>query len=146
MTQSRQSLSARIAVADCETDPFNGTTDIKPFIWGFFDGESFKTFDDTDSFVDFIRGFSGVCFAHNGGKFDWHFILDKLDKRRKVHITNGRIARARIGKCAIRDSWSILPIPLGAYQKDSIEYWKFTAEHRGKYIDEITEYLRGDCV
>ena len=146
MTQSRQSLSARIAVADCETDPFNGTTDIKPFIWGFFDGESFKTFDDTDSFVDFIRGFSGVCFAHNGGKFDWHFILDKLDKRRKVHITNGRIARARIGKCEIRDSWSILPIPLGAYQKDSIEYWKFTAEHRGKYIDEITEYLRGDCV
>lgn len=135
----------KIATIDCETDPFLFGRIPVPFIWGFYSEETFKVFYKTSEFIDFIKEFDGICFAHNGGKFDFHFLLDALEPNQEVLIINGRIAKIRIGKCELRDSWLLLPVPLAAYKKDDFDYKKLESDVRYKYMPEIEQYLCGDC-
>lgn len=142
-----------IAVADCETDPFKeGRTEINPFIWGFFDGDTYMEFSDpvtsTDDFIAYVRERDIILYAHNGGKFDWHFILKHLMQFDPIMVISGRIAKFRIGQCEFRDSYNILPIPLGAYNKDDIDYAIMEADRRYKPENwrKIREYLKSDCV
>lgn len=136
----------KIAVADCETDQFVHGRVPQPFIWGFYDGEEFHHFPTTDDFLDFIENKRIIIYAHNGGKFDWHFCLDRLADFDEITIINGRISKLRVGDCELRDSYNIIPVPLSAYQKDEIDYEKFEANERENHIDEIIAYLRSDCV
>ncbi len=143
------SKKREIAVADCETDPFKkGRTDIKPFIWGFYDGCIYKEFDDTKKFVEYVSELDIVLYAHNGGKFDWFFILDYLEEFGELMIINGRLAKFKIGNCEFRDSYNILPVPLAAYKKDEIDYAIMERDERDKPKNrrEIQKYLRSDCV
>lgn len=144
----------RIAVCDCETDPFRRWRVPAPFVWGyldypdFLDGqERFLTFRTTAEFVEFIKNEDVICYAHNGGHFDWMFLLHEVDPYESIMLINGRIAKMRFGAAELRDSYSILPVPLAAYKKDAIEYDIFEAEERGKIKnwDSIIAYLHGDC-
>lgn len=141
-------MARSIAVADCETDPFQWGRVPQPFIWGFYDSEQYFQFTDTAKLVEFLSDQSIICYAHNGGKFDWHFLLPYLDPYSDVMIINGRIARVNLGCCELRDSYSILPIPLAAYKKDKIDYKIFEPDQRHKPHNwrKITEYLKSDCV
>lgn len=135
-----------IWIADCETDPFEHGTEIRPFIWGCYNGAEYHEFTDTREFVDFFSDKKCIVYAHNGGKFDWHFLLEWIEPFMPVMVIAGRLAKFTIGEAEFRDSYNILPSPLSAYKKDEIDYSKFTRENRDKYMHEIRDYLRSDCV
>ena len=124
--------TGRICTFDTETDPFAPGRDVKPFTCGFY-------YTDTQEYVDFwgddcIEQF--ICwlidthpnpgelqvFVHNGGNFDFYFLLDYFDKGHKPFIINGRIVRAEICGQEFRDSYSMIPVALGEYDKDAIDY------------------------
>ena len=136
-----------IAVADCETDPFDGHIIPSPFLWGYYDGTNYEEFTTTDKFIEFIYTLPPtILYAHNGGKFDWHFILDYIEDLEKVMIINGRLAKFTIGEVEFRDSMNILPVSLKKMQKDEFDYNKMKADVRHKYMAEIKRYLYHDCL
>jgi hypothetical protein len=135
-----------IWAADSETDPFLAGRVPRPFIWGAFNGAQFWSFRTTREFVDFIKERECIVYAHNGGKFDWHFLLDELTPFQPLMVINGRLAKFAIGKAEFRDSFNIMPMPLAAVQKTEIDYNKFEADVREQHMGEIREYLRDDCV
>ncbi len=138
-----------IAVADCETDPFKlGRSILKPFLWGWYNGEEYREFDTTAAFVAFIRTRDEILYAHNGGKFDWHFLLPEIDGLQDLGIINGRLSRFKVGACELRDSYNILPVSLSKWQKDEIDYSIFEVEERDKPENrkKIQAYLKTDCI
>jgi len=137
----------KIAVADCETDPFKWGRIPAPFLWGFYDGETYEEFTDTLDFIAYIIDKPIIIYAHNGGKFDWHFILDFIDPFTDVTIINGRLSKFKIGACEFRDSYNILPTSLSTYQKTEIDYNIFEPEERIKPHNwkKISSYLYDDC-
>lgn len=144
-----KNAKAKIAVIDFETDPFLYGRIPKPFAAGFFDGEIYREFwgdKCAEYLVSFISTLEEkyIIYAHNGGKFDFFFLLPWLNDPLK--IINGRITKA--GFCGIhelRDSYSIIPVPLKAYQKDEIDYSCFEKDKRNKYKADILHYLAKDC-
>lgn len=144
------SRSKRIIAADCETDPFRHKRDPEPFIWGTYDGTTFRTFATTKDFVDFIATQSVIVYAHNGGKFDFMFLLSFLLKYKsdgvRAQIINGRIVKMKLGKAELRDSFAAIPIGLGVVGKKEIDYAKLEKEVRHLHVEEIREYLMQDCV
>lgn len=154
----------RIATWDCETDPFGWNknsfedNEVHPFISGLYildDGTYHEFFNDDLSeygcysgirkFVEFIQDEDLLIYAHNGGKFDFMFLLPWLDPN--ITLVNGRIAKATIGNCEFRDSFMILPVPLSSMEKDiGFDYEKMHYKKRAKHIEEIRTYLRNDCV
>lgn len=143
------------ASCDCETDPFSleQGTDIKPFIWGIYNGSKYYEFHSTIEFVNFIKAKPWNIYAHNGGKFDYMFLLEYLqitadeygEIAQDVKVINGRISKFKIGRCTLFDSYNILPVPLSVYAKDEFQYWKLEKEHRKQYMPEIQKYLESDC-
>src|SRR5512147_708036 len=98
MAKRKKGVEKVIAVADCETDPFDGVTIPEPFIWGYYDGTHYEEFTNTDDFIRYIYTLGDtILYAHNGGKFDWYFILDYIDDFSKVMIINGRLSKFKIG-------------------------------------------------
>ena len=136
----------KIAVIDCETDPFEYGAEINPFIWGFYDGETYFETESTTEFAEYIAGFKGTIYAHNGGKFDYFFLLPFAEKGQRCKIINGRLSEFKIGKATCRDSINILPLALAKFQKDEFDYWKMAKDQRRFYMDEIRRYLKSDCV
>lgn len=134
-----------IATIDCETDPFQYKRLPKPFLWGYYDGEEYLEFTKTNDLCDFISQANRIIYAHNGGKFDFHFLIDKLRTFKPMLVINGRIVKTEIGNSELRDSYSIVPVPLSAYNKEKIDYWKFEKDVRKKYMNEIKHYLYLDC-
>lgn len=134
-----------IATIDCETDPFLFGRIPVPFIWGFYTEKFYKVFYKTYDLIEFIKTFDGIIYAHNGGKFDFHFLLDALEPEQKVLIINGRLSKFKIGKCELRDSWLLLPVPLAAYKKDEFDYKKLERDERSNHMPEIEQYLYNDC-
>jgi hypothetical protein len=130
---------------DCETDPFKFGRVPKPFLWGLYTDQGFEWFKTTEDFIDRIKNFKGILYAHNGGKFDFHFLFDYITPQDKIMVINGRIAKMKIGDCELRDSYLLLPVPLSAYKKDEIDYEKFEEYNRKIYLTEIVSYLHGDC-
>lgn len=153
-SRNRAKGKRRLMTIDAETDPFDGSIEIEPFLWGAYDGERFDTFGDTQSFVEWLAQQNAYVYAHNGGRFDFHFLLPFIAdtffendlESVPVRVINGRIVEVQFGKAKLRDSVAILPIALSEYKKDEIEIWKLDRDHRYEYAAEIHEYLRGDCV
>lgn len=139
----------RIAVIDCETDPFLYGRTPHPFAWGFYDGETYIYFwgdDSTSQLLDYLKDETDlIIYAHNGGKFDFFFFVNQLDA--EVKIINGRIAKASLfnGQIELRDSYLILPLPLSAHGKDEIDYAKMERDVRELHKAEILRYLQTDC-
>ncbi|KAH7695179.1 hypothetical protein AAVH_37766, partial [Aphelenchoides avenae] len=84
-----------------------------------FDGE-----DPVDGFLDFVidelpKGFETYAYAHNGGRFDNHFLMQKLYQRGgeppKMQATGGKIFQLKLkrsktvgGNVYFRDSYMIM--------------------------------------
>lgn len=136
-----------IYVADCETDPFEKGRVPVPFLWGVYNGANYEEFTQTADFVRYISQIECICYAHNGGKFDWHFITDFIEYGTDLMIINGRLASFKIGECEFRDSWNILPVPLAAMQKTEIDYaiFEVTERHKPHNWRAIASYLYDDC-
>lgn len=146
MSRKRKASTARpIEVIDCETDPFLYGRVPEPFLWGWSDGSMYKDFTDTKDLAAFIGRRNAIIYAHNGGKFDFHFLFPYFTPGTEVLIINGRVAKATIGLCELRDSYCILPVPLADYNKTKIDYAKFEREVRHLHMKEIQAYLRDDC-
>jgi len=141
------SKKREIWVADCETDPFKIGRYPKPFIWGCRSEHEYHVFDSTAGFVDFIRQQHCIVYAHNGGKFDWHFIFDHLESYSELLVISGRVSKFVIGAAEFRDSQNILPFALAKWAKDDFDYRILEADVRDipKNRSEIRQYLRSDC-
>ena len=138
----------QIATVDAETDPFKRDRIPEPFIWGFYDGYNYEEFYKIIDLIRFLIDKPMIIYAHNGGKFDWHFLLDFIEPFTNVKIINGRISKFKIGECEFRDSYNILPTPLSAFSKDEIDYNIFEKEERIKPHNwkKIQRYLYKDCL
>jgi hypothetical protein len=139
----------KIAVLDLETDPFEHGKFIKPFVAGFYDGTTFSSFwshDCVDRLVSMLAETPEpfTIYAHNGGRFDFFYFLEYIE--RELRIVNGRIIQAWLGHHELRDSFAIMPFALEQYKKTPIDYDKFKPDVRDQHRDEITSYLRDDCV
>lgn len=140
----------RICTLDAETDPFIKDQVPEPFVWGFYDGFDYDVFwgEDgvcTESMIEYISELDVDIYAHNGGKFDFFYLLPYMAKG-TIKIINGRISRAKIGKATILDSYNIIPVPQAMFGKDSIDYWKMLRRHRKQHRPEILRYLQTDVV
>jgi hypothetical protein len=141
-------MPRKIVVIDCETDPFKkGRSKIDPFLWCIFDGQVFTYLNKTSDVKNFLERENYVVYAHNGGKFDYHFLLDYVNPFEPIMVVNGRIARMRVGSCEFRDSYCLIPLPLSAYKKEKIDYSIMEEDERYKphNQDIIREYLKSDC-
>jgi len=141
-------MTREIWVADSETEGFKYRRIPRPFIWGAYNGEQYREFSSTTEFLEFICDIECIVYAHNGGKFDWMFLINELEQFQPLMVISGRLAKFKIGKAEFRDSYNILPVPLAAYKKDEIDYALFEPGIRDipENARKIREYLRGDCV
>ena len=136
-----------IYTIDAETDPFDGTANIKPFIWDIFDGKKHFTMESVKDCHHFIERHPGAYFAHNGGKFD--YMLDEftrpIESGAEVLVINGRLAKFSMLGSEFRDSFCILPSPLAEIGgKLDIDYAKLHRDVRKNHMPEIIAYLHGD--
>jgi len=139
----------KIAVFDFETDPFEYMRVPKVFAAGFYDGDVYKNWWGDDSLTQFIAYLDTrmplLLYAHNGGKFDFHFMLEHKAIQNPLTICNGRILKATCGNHELRDSFAAVPVALSQYHKDVIDITKFERPEREKHKDEILSYLKTDC-
>lgn len=151
-----------IATIDFETDPFAGPGqgNIEPFAAGFYDGTTYHSFWGNDCHVklaEHIRSLDKphILYAHNGGRFDFSFLLPWIESN--VFCIGSRIVRAYIRGIGsgyaeppvheLRDSYSILPVPLKlAAEKYAFDYDKMKRGKRDRYRMEILDYLKQDCI
>ncbi len=142
----KKSKTKPFAVIDCETTSFKYGRVPKPYVWGYYNGTEYRQFFNTADFAAFLMPRHEIVFAHNGGRFDFHFLLEYLEREKEMLVIDGRLGRAYMGNCELRDSYMILPVPLRAYKKDDFDYSKLEDECWKLYIDELSEYLKNDCI
>lgn len=139
---------------DFETDPFLYGRIPEVFCGGLYGPDDFYSYNWSSDPQDVILWLidqlerlpkGAIVFAHNGGKFDFHFLKEHFDLG-DLKIINARIAKLMVAGVELRDSFLMIPVPLSAHNKDEIEYWKMEREVREQYKDEILSYLRADCV
>lgn len=144
-----------IAVLDMETDPFDETSKhpIFPFVCELY-SDQFGSIviweENLDRFV--VKVIAAIealpdhytIYAHNGGKFDFLFLINKI--KGEVKFKGRAIMVAKIGNHELRDSLHILPEKLAAWKKDTFDYSKLKKQNRHKYRDDILKYLHSDCV
>lgn len=148
------------AVLDSETDPFLKGRIPAPFVWGYYDGKEFLhyTNDTFHSLMKQIIEQKIIVYAHNGGKFDYHFMFPYMEAYDEVKIINGRLAQFYIGAAEFRDSLNILPVALNKIEiagpdgkvikKQEFDYglMESTERYKPENWKRIIEYLRDDCV
>ncbi len=160
---------------DLETDPFRGPSHPKgermpqAFAAGFYDGSICTVYwpkkgegNCIELVVHHVLKWAKgqkekpIIYMHNGGKFDAHFMLAEIliqlrkmynIKELKLFCIGSRIVEIETPDCSFRDSYALIPKPLKAFsKKDEIEIEKLEPEVREKHREEITKYLRQDCV
>lgn len=144
----------RIAIFDTETDPFLPGRVVAPFTCGFYlpdTGEYWDFWGDDciDQFFAFLtKEFEGqelVILVHNGGNFDFYFLTDYFDNGHKPFIINGRLVRIMAGGQEFRDSYAMMPVALGTYDKGKIDYRCLEKGFRDVFRDDILVYQKRDC-
>jgi hypothetical protein len=143
-----------IAVLDMETDPFD--TDNREIILPFtacLYSETFKPIfiweENYTVFVEklcaAIEGLPGryIIYAHNGGRFDFMFLMHKL--RGNIAFKGRGIMSAQLGRHELRDSYHLIPEKLAAYKKDKFDYKNMSKKLRNNFKQTILDYLLSDC-
>lgn len=150
-------MNLPIYTFDVETDPFKHGRVPTPFSCGLYDGEEYWQWwgvDCIERMMDQLDVMSpGIVYAHNGGRFDFFFIMKWL-LGSEMRIINSRIISAHLlcqmGAHEVRDSFAIMPFALGKFQgeiqKKKIEISKLEKRVRERHKEEILEYLKYDCV
>ena len=139
---SRAARKRCIAVLDMETDPFDENTKspIFPFVAELYSDQfgSIVIWEETfDLFVlKVVTAIESlpdnyIIYAHNGGKFDWLFIVSKI--RGIVKFKGRSIMVAKIGNHELRDSLHLLPEKLAAWKKDVFDYNKLKKKNRNAH-------------
>lgn len=141
----------RIAVVDTETDPFEHGFIVRPFTLGFYDGKTYVDFwgdDCVDQFFSYLATLEDdfIIYAHNGGKFDFHFFTQYFDPDQSPLIMGGRFVKLFMQGQEFRDSFAIIPQGLASYQKDVIDYANFVRSKRERHKAAILKYQKADCV
>jgi hypothetical protein len=110
-------------------------------------GDDYHQFETAHDAIGFLAGRKEIVYAHNGGKFDYHYLRDYINTGEPISIIGGRLAKFRIGECEFRDSMNILPVSLATFKKDKADYSTFEKEERDKphNREAIEKYLRSDC-
>lgn len=144
-----------IAVLDFETDEFDNEHPenlVEPFLAVIYrlNHEPIVIWDeDADALilkvVTQIEAMEGryTIYAHNGGRFDYKFLLPHL--RGEIKFKGNSIMKATIGEHELRDSLHILPTSLASLQKDEFDYKKMNKKVRNKHREEIIRYCVNDC-
>lgn len=151
--QKGENADESIGVLDFETDPFKAGRVPFPFAACIYFGpKDFAVLWEADSRQDFIgrvirfirRLPECVLYAHNGGRFDFHYLLEYAASG-SIQIRAGRVTQFRIGRVTLKDSFPLMPFALEEYKKTKINYDHFEARVRERYREEITTYLIDDC-
>jgi len=113
--------------------------------------EEFETSESLRYFLITLEQESGptLFYAHNGGKFDYHFFRDDINSDEAILIINGRLSKFHaFGGHEFRDSLNIFPnTRLKDFGiKSEIDYAKMESSIRHLHMPEISAYLRQDCV
>lgn len=144
-----ENVNDNIGTIDLETDPFLHGRFPMPFASClYFSDDDCKTHWGADCVEQLVYDIKQLdectLYAHNGGKFDFHYLLPWCNRGR-VKIVGGRIASIKLGNATLIDSWLLIPIALAAYEKTEIDYAKFEEDVRESHKDEILRYLVSDC-
>ena len=135
---------------DSETDPFKAGRIPQPFIWGAYclALDRYEQFVTCEQVAEFFARRKARVYAHNGGKFDYHFLRNHINSDEPIMVIAGRLARFKIGDSEFRDSYNILPVPLRAYEKTVVDYTIFEPGLRDLPANRaiIEAYLKSDCV
>lgn len=143
------------AVFDIETDNW-----IDYIVLGFFDGNETTFHETPGSFLDRIdrKQYNGWTFyAHNGGRFDFLFLMDEIERRGWQYklIESGSGIAAMIIKTKkgytlnFQDSYALLPASLKklsdsfqpAHRKQDFDH-----EKKKKINAQLLRYLENDCL
>ena len=159
-------VQKRIVIFDSETDPFDKQRVVKPFTCGlwFPDIEFYIDFWGDDCMAQMIEYLEIhhseeelLILAHNGGNFDFYFLVDYFDPGHKPFIINGRMVRVMIRGQEYRDSYAMMPVALGSYDKIKFDYslmerWEVSCIKtravmmvRELFKTEILHYQKRDC-
>jgi hypothetical protein len=145
-----------IAVLDMETDPFSDGQEVYPFVCELYAADDFPPVviweENFPRFVEKVVAAiealpdEYIIYAHNGGRFDFMFLISKIKGR--VAFKGRGIMSAKIGNHELRDSFHIIPAALSAYRKDEFDYSLLEKANRRKKVnrEKILAYLHADCV
>lgn len=155
----------RVAAMDFETDPFHKGRVPQPFVGGFYypgDAELGEIYIErwgedcaetlADAVADLDQHF--LIYIHNGARFDFHFMYDLIEPPITI-INSGRLVEFCLGgklnkrpRHVVRDSLAIIPVPLDAYQKETVDYAIFEQKVRDQphHRAAISAYLKSDCI
>lgn len=159
----RSYAAPKYAVLDIESN--NGGEGANQFLMmGFYDGKEYYPFWQGE-FRDFMKLFLSrkyrgwTCFAHNGRKFDFQFVVDLLDKMPEYSlefIVQGGIVELGVtdkhgDKWYFKDSLRILKGSLDAVTRDfGVEHQKLVeidSRNLEKYERSVVvKYNRHDCL
>lgn len=124
-------------------------------MWGLYEGakEQYHEFATVAEVLDFLTGKyaskeAPLIYAHNGGKFDYHYLREGFNSDEPLMIIAGRFAKVKIGECELRDSLNIFTqTKLEQFGgKIKIDYSRLELDVRHLHMEEIRKYLRQDCV
>lgn len=143
-----------IAILDMETDPFDAElkSSIKPFLAVLYSDQFEPVVIWEEDNAKFIRAVIDAIerlprrftvYAHNGGKFDFLFLVSLL--RGTVKFKGRSLMAAKVGNHDLRDSAHIIPERLAAFAKDKFDYTRNLKHKRDHWRKEIIEYCIADC-
>lgn len=152
--KKRETRKRNIAILDMETDPFDAQlkSSVMPFLCVLYADEFEPVVIWEENIVRFrnrvVEAISRLpgrytIYAHNGGKFDFMFLVSKL--RGDVKFKGRGIMAAKIGEHELRDSAHIIPERLAAFAKDKFDYTRNLKSQRDKWKKEIIDYCIADC-
>lgn len=151
--RKKENRMRKIAVLDFETDPFDNVVQeiIFPFAACLY-GDDFEIVIWEENRAKFVKKVIDAIvslpdeytiWAHNGGRFDFLFLIHAL--RGAVSFKGRGIMVARVGAHELRDSFHIIPEKLAALQKEAFDYQKLRKHKRVDYRDDIIRYMVSDC-
>lgn len=144
-----------VAILDMETDPFDAETNrsVYPFLAVLYLGPKVEptVIWDEDHTRLCEKIYTAIAslperytiYAHNGGRFDYYFLLSRL--RGGCQFKGRAIMSAKIGHHDIRDSFHLIPERLSNLQKDDFDYTKMLKSKRRHFREEIIRYCINDC-
>ena len=155
--KKRAALIKSVVILDFETDPFDNLRQVP--VWPFCavlyshdftvtiwkeDGESVEQY--RQKIVAACRAIPGkrYIFAHNGGKFDFMFLMGPEMEGRQIWKGRSLMDSNFCGH-KLRDSSHIMPGALRTYKKDDFDYDKLLKKNRAAFKSEILSYCISDC-
>ena len=149
----------KIVSADIETDPFDFGQKIEAFsscVYYRTEGGKERVWENfcktekqciTQLLARILSLRNSLVYFHNGGGFDYHYLLPYIDVPYNIFAIKGKIVSITFrDDLELRDSLRILPAPLSAFgNKDEIDYNKLKKNVRFSHKEEILNYQRQDC-